>query len=124
MRAPKPLSRLFLALLVLAVSGVSAPGAALQTRFMLKGFDGLTDADVNLMRKTARVDLTGRDVGTVLTWENAASGNKGRVKLEDRFERDGRECLKVLHGIEFKDGSRKTLRLSICRTDEGWTAIE
>lgn len=83
----------------------------------------MTDQDFELAARTARDDMTGRNIGTRLQWQNPDSGSQGSVELMDRFERDQRECRTLRHDVKVPTAGAWSQTVTICRQADGsWQA--
>ena len=79
----------------------------------------LSDEDIELIRKTAREEMIGQPVGTVLEWANEKSESQGTVELLDRFTRDDRPCQSLRHSIRVKLHGLYRNTITICQTADG-----
>lgn len=64
----------------------------------------VTDEDMTIIKRTAREEMTGKPVGTVLSWSNPRSKLSGTVTLLERFEENGRECRRLKHHVSSSKG--------------------
>lgn len=80
----------------------------------------LKESDIQLMMQNARANMDGKDVGTVLTWQNAETRNRGQVRLLRSFKMRGNECREVHHTVDLhreKEGFAYTS--TICKDNNG-----
>lgn len=89
----------------------------------LNQLKGLTEADRDLMRKTAREEISGQEEGTRLPWKNETSGNRGSVQLVEKLEIDSNECRKIIHRLVMKSGTRPRFEFTICNIDGEWKIV-
>jgi surface antigen len=52
----------------------------------------LTHQDLDTIHHTVDARVHGQALGTTASWENAASGNSGKVKLTKKYVRNGPQC--------------------------------
>jgi surface antigen len=125
---PEPLQSL--SLLMAAALPVLAPiEASAQYGRTSRTAPKLTSADIAIVRKLVRQDLTGKPKGTTLSWSNPESENSGTVTLFDSFESRGRDCRRVRYLIN--PGSRQPASvrpasyvLTNCRLPDGTWQID
>lgn len=79
----------------------------------------LEPGDVTLIRDTARIEMSGKPVGTILKWKNKKGRSEGSVELLDRFQRDGRECRTNKHIIKPRTEAASVLVITICLGADG-----
>jgi surface antigen len=87
-------------LLLLAAIPLSVSPAAAQFGVHFRNAPKLTPADLAMVRKLVRQDLTGKPNGTTLDWKNPQSGNSGSVTLLDTFRSSGRDCRRVRYIVQ------------------------
>ena len=84
----------------------------------------LAKEDLALIQDVARVQMTGKSVGTTLTWNNNKTGNSGSVTLLENFQHEGRKCRTNRHVITQQATSPKTYVISICQNSDGsWQTL-
>lgn len=101
-RIIRSLTRGFRSLLPLAAAALLllTPGdGAAQYGRTFRTAPKLTSADIAIVRKLVREDLTGKPVGTTLSWSNPDSENSGTVTLLARFDSRGRDCRRVRYMV-------------------------
>jgi surface antigen len=81
---------------------------------------GLTAADIDLAQSAAREQMDGQPVGTVIRWENPATGAYGTVELLRLYERDTLSCREVMHHFRSESEGNGELLSRICLTPDGW----
>jgi hypothetical protein len=89
----------------------------------------LTPADIAIVRKLVREDLTGKPKGTTLSWSNPESENSGTVTLIDDFRSEGRDCRRVRYLInpgpkQASFARSSTYLLTSCRLSDGTWRID
>jgi surface antigen len=84
----------------------------------------LAKEDTDLIQLAARVQMTGKPVGTTLKWSNSKTGNAGTVTLMENFEHEGRKCRTNRHVITQQATGPKTYVISICQNRDGtWQIV-
>ncbi len=108
-------------LFLLAVFGLAATSAPAANPFRGSGFQ-LDEGDAALLEAAAARLYKADDVaeGTVVMWQNPATGNKGTVTLILNHEHNGLPCRRLQHDIGLK-GVRDPYRFTVdrCRTSDG-----
>ena len=79
----------------------------------------LSDSDRAWAKKTGRVDMTGRPVGTVLTWQNPDSGNAGTVELVENLVWQGRDCRRLIHQFDIVNQPSQRVEFVTCLMADG-----
>ncbi len=90
--------------------------------FMLgwqNSYPGLSTEDMEIIKRTARVEMKGKPVGTVLNWKNPATGAIGTVRLIKRFFVDGQECREIQHTFKLRDTEPWRVQSTICLQPNG-----
>lgn len=105
---------------------LSLPALAQLNSFVQSGLE-LTAEDWELLEAAASklYKTEDRPVGTVETWSNQESGNRGRIELIRTGERQGMPCRRLQHDIRIKDVA-DLFRFTVdrCKTPEGaWKAL-
>jgi surface antigen len=78
----------------------------------------LTGDDVKLLREALSAVLQGTKAGTSQTWQNAASGNSGKITLVSSFNtQDSRECRQLRIETRAKNGIDNALTTNMCRSE-------
>ena len=114
--------RILLGLVVLAII---LNGIAFARVFGWKtALPALTEEDIAIISKTARVDMNDKPEGSALDWNNPKSGASGTVTLKKRFTFKGHECRELLHSIEVKGQEGWHYLSKICRIDNTWKFLE
>jgi surface antigen len=85
-----------------------------------KGLPSLTKKDIELAQTKARVELTGKPIGTVASWRNPKSGNAGTVRLVSNFEWQGNPCRKVVHSFQPVQQEKQVWEFSVCDIKGEW----
>lgn len=93
------LQRPFFVAIALAVL-FAGPANGQLGRQQFRSMPKLTKSDLAIIRHLVRVDLTGKPVGTQLSWDNPESTNSGTVRLLDSFVSHGRNCRRVEYLIK------------------------
>lgn len=111
---------------ILLGMGLSCAATAQINDLARSGLD-LTDKDWELLKAAAsKLYLTeDRPVGTVETWSNADSGNRGRIELVRIGEFESMPCRRLQHEIRVKDVA-DPFRFTVdrCRTSGGdWKVL-
>lgn len=89
----------------------------------------LSSADIDIIRKVVREDLTGKPNGTTLPWSNPQSQNSGTVTLLGSFPSQGRDCRRVKYLINPGPGQLSSAKpaayvLTNCRLEDGTWKID
>jgi surface antigen len=94
------LSKSVTLLLLFAAAPLIVSPAAAQLGKHFGNAPKLSSADLAMVRKLVRQDLTGKPNGTTLDWKNPTSGNAGSVTLLDTFRSAGRDCRRVRYVVQ------------------------
>jgi len=113
-----------LAVTLFAFTPLAVPPAAAQLGTNFRNAPKLTKADVAMVRKLVREELTGKPNGTTLNWNNPASGNSGSVTLLATFPSSGRDCRRVRYVVhpassQISAADTNTYVLTNCRLADG-----
>ena len=82
--------------LVLIVAGLAS--ATARAQFLGLGFESnvtLTQADLDMMRRTVNQQIHGKPVGSTASWSNPDSKNSGTVKLLKKFTARNMRCEEI-----------------------------
>lgn len=81
-------------------------------------------SDFESMKEKARHELTGKSVGTELSWENSETNLKGTVKLVSVFKINNHECRGVIHKVSFDNGQVIRFDGTLCKnTNDKWEVL-
>lgn len=95
----KHLQSFFLGAIALVIVSAGTASAQLATP-QFRSQPKLTKADLAMIRRLVRIELTGKPNGTRLSWDNPESTNSGTVRLVDSFVSRGRNCRRVEYVIK------------------------
>jgi surface antigen len=88
-----------------------------------RGYKGpvLTKADLDqgIQAADKLLKTDGGKVGTSETWTSPTSGNSGTVTILSTFERKGNTCRAMRSVVDYKDGTKRTWTLNVCRLPNG-----
>lgn len=88
-------------------------------------YPGLNKEDIDILQKTARVDMDGKPEGTTLKWSNPETGAKGVVKLMKRFYEGDQECRQNQHAFRAKGNTPWKITGTVCKQADGsWKVRE
>jgi surface antigen len=63
-------------------------------------------------------------VGASETWTGPTSGNSGTLTVQSAFERKGSACRSLRSVVNYKNGTKRTLTLNVCRQPNGdWKIV-
>ena len=63
-------------------------------------------------------------VGASETWTGPTSGNSGTVTVQSAFERKGSTCRSLRSVVNYKNGTKRTWTLNVCRQPNGdWKIV-
>jgi surface antigen len=63
-------------------------------------------------------------VGASETWTGPTSGNSGTLTVQSAFERKGSTCRSLRSVVNYKNGTKRTWNLNVCRQPNGdWKIV-
>lgn len=63
-------------------------------------------------------------VGASETWTGPTSGNSGTLTVQKAFERKGSPCRSLRSVVDYKNGTKRTWTLNVCRVANGdWKLV-
>lgn len=81
-------------------------------------------SDFENMKEKARNELTGKPIGTELSWETGETNLKGTVKLVSVFNIKDHECRGVIHQVTFENGQVIRFDGTLCKNSKGkWEVL-
>ena len=80
----------------------------------------LTASDIEIIRNIVRVELTDKEPGTEVRWENSETENSGIVILRGASAMEGMECRDVTHIFRMAgEADRRNYNLTTCLQSDG-----
>lgn len=84
----------------------------------------LLKSDMLIMKEKARNELTDKEIGTTLTWENPETKLKGNVTLIKTFKIKDNECRGIEHQVIFSDDEIVQFHGTLCQSAKGhWEVL-
>lgn len=82
----------------------------------------LSESDIAIVRNIVRVELTDKEIGTVVPWENSESGNSGLIILQGTSTMEDMACREITYVLSLVgESDRKAYNLNNClRPDGTW----
>ncbi len=85
----------------------------------------LSESDIAIIRNIVRVEMTDKEPGTVMPWENSESGNSGLIILQAAPTIEGMACREITYVLSMAgESDSQAYNLTSClRTDGTWMNV-